>query len=60
MPSSDSWLLKRLGIALVIKLILLMGLWWGLIRDQRVSVDTTSMAQQVLVHEGQTVLGDDK
>ncbi len=38
----------KLAIVLVIKLVVLTGLWWGLVRDSRVPVDTNSAAARLL------------
>ena len=50
MKLSDQILLRRLGLVLAIKLVLLFGLWWGFVRDQQVVVDASGMAAQALVH----------
>lgn len=41
-------LVKKLAVVLLIKLALLTALWWGFVRDQRVTVDTNSVAAQFL------------
>ena len=48
MKPNDKTLLKKLAIALVIKLVLLTALWWGFVRDQRVAVDSDAAAAQLL------------
>jgi len=48
MKPNDKTLLKKLAIALVIKLVLLTALWWGFVRDQRVAVDGDAAAAQLL------------
>lgn len=60
MKPSDQLLVKRLAWVLVIKLVLLFGLWWGFVRDQRVTVDASGMAMQTLVHGFETDKGDNK
>jgi len=50
MKLSDHILVKRLGVVLAIKLVLLFGLWWGFVRDQQVMVDASAMAAQALAH----------
>ena len=60
MKPVDQLLVKKLAVVLVIKLVLLFGLWWGFVRDQRVTVDATGMAMQTLVHGFETVKGDNK
>lgn len=60
MKPADQSLVKRLAWVLVIKLVLLFGLWWGFVRDQRVTVDASGMAMQTLVHGFETVKGDNK
>ncbi len=48
MKLQDKTLLKKLALALVIKLVLLAALWWGFVRDQRVAVDGDAAAAQLL------------
>ena len=48
MDVRDRLLLRKLATVLVIKLLVLTGLWWGFVRDQRVSVDTDAAAVQML------------
>lgn len=60
MKPADHMLVKRLGVVLVIKLVLLFGLWWGFVRDQRVTVDASGMASQALVSGVAIVKGESK
>lgn len=60
MKSPDQLLVKRLGVVVVIKLVLLFGLWWGFVRDQRVTVDASGMATQALVRSSVAIEGDNK
>ncbi len=60
MKSVDQILVKKLAVVLVIKLVLLFGLWWSFVRDQRVTVDATGMVMQTLVQGFETVKGDNK
>ena len=39
---------RKLAIVLVIKLVVLTGLWWGFVRDARVPVDTNRAAARLL------------
>jgi hypothetical protein len=48
MNFQDRSLTRKLAIALAIKLLVLTGLWWGFVREQRVPVDTDSAALQML------------
>ncbi len=48
MNLADKTLVKKLVYVLVIKLILLIALWWFFIRDQKVMVDENSVANQFL------------
>lgn len=48
MELRDRFLLRKLAVVLVIKLAVLVGLWWGFVRDQRVPVDTDAAAMQML------------
>lgn len=41
-------LVKKLAVVLLIKLTVLFALWWSFVRDQRVTVDTSSVAAQFL------------
>ncbi|MDO8321227.1 cytochrome oxidase putative small subunit CydP [Rhodoferax sp.] len=60
MNPADQRLVKRLAWVLAIKLVLLYGLWWGFVRDQRVTVDAAGMAAQALVPGFETVKGENK
>lgn len=60
MKLADQILVKKLAVVLVIKLVLLFGLWWGFVRDQRVTVDVSGMASQALVSGVATVKGESK
>jgi hypothetical protein len=48
MNTQDRSLTRKLAIALAIKLLVLTGLWWGFVREQRVPVDTDTAAMQLL------------
>lgn len=48
MNPPDKTLVKKLALALVIKLAVLTALWWGFVRDQRVAVDDKSVASQFM------------
>jgi hypothetical protein len=48
MDLRDHFLLRKLAVVLVIKLVILTGLWWGFVREQRVAVDTDTAASQML------------
>lgn len=48
MKPSDKTLLQKLALALLVKLVLLAGLWWGFVREQRVAVDDQAAATQLL------------
>jgi hypothetical protein len=60
MKPADQQLVKRLAWVLLVKLVLLLGLWWSFVRDQRVTVDASGMAMQALVHGFETFKGDNK
>ena len=60
MKPADHMLVKRLGVVLFIKLLLLFGLWWGFVREQRVTVDASGMATQALVPGSVSIEGDSK
>ncbi|MDP1886452.1 cytochrome oxidase putative small subunit CydP [Polaromonas sp.] len=40
--------MRKLALVLVIKLAVLMALWWFFVRDQRVPVDGEGVATQLL------------
>jgi Tfp pilus assembly protein PilO len=48
MNFSDKTLVKKLAIVLVLKLIVLLALWWFFVRENRVSIDARSAAEQLL------------
>jgi hypothetical protein len=48
MPTLKNPLIKKLAAVLLIKLAVLVVLWWGFVKDQRVTVDTNSVAVQFL------------
>lgn len=48
MNLQDQSLMRKLAIALAIKLLVLSGLWWGFVREQRVPVDSDAAATQML------------
>jgi len=45
---SDPTLARKLALVLLIKLAVLVALWWGFFREQRVTVDADSAAAQLL------------
>lgn len=47
MTPADRRLLRHLGTAVLIKLVVLFALWWMFIRDVRVTVDTDQVGQHV-------------
>jgi len=44
----DKTLARKLALVLLLKLALLLALWWGFVREQRVTVDADSAATQLL------------
>jgi len=60
MKPVDQMLVRRLAWVLVIKLAVLFGLWWGFVRDQRVTVDASGMLTQALVQGSVSIKGDNK
>jgi hypothetical protein len=44
----DKTLTRKLALVLLVKLALLLALWWGFVRDQRVTVDADKVAVQLL------------
>jgi hypothetical protein len=47
MTPSDSRLLRHLSIAIAVKLVVLVLLWWFFVRDQRVIVNAEQAAAQI-------------
>lgn len=48
MTPQDKTLVRKLVIAVLIKLVVLVALWWGFVREQRVTVDAETAATQML------------
>lgn len=48
MKTLDKTLVRKLAVVLVLKLAVLAVLWWGFVREQRVTVDGDSVAAQFL------------
>jgi hypothetical protein len=46
MKSLDKTLVKKLAAVLLLKLVVLLALWWFFVREERVTVDTNSVAAQ--------------
>jgi len=47
MSPADQRLMRHLVIAVAVKLVLLVGLWWAFVRDARVEVDPAAAAQHL-------------
>ena len=47
MTHDERRLLRHLVFAVVVKLVILIALWWVFVRDQHVQVDAESSAQQL-------------
>lgn len=48
MNFSDTTLLRKLTLVLLLKLLVLAGLWWVFVRDQQVAIDGNRVAEQLL------------
>jgi hypothetical protein len=48
MNFSNKYLVNKLATVLVLKLAILMALWWVFVRDQRVAVDDGGVAVHLL------------
>ena len=48
MKPLDKKLLRKLSLVLLVKFAVLAALWWGFVREQRVTVDGDSVAAQFL------------
>ena len=44
----DRTLAKNLAFVLLLKLVLLLSLWWGFFREQRVTVDADNVGLRLL------------
>jgi hypothetical protein len=44
----DKTLARKLALVLLLKFALLLALWWGFVREQRVTVDADKVAAQLL------------
>ncbi len=47
MNLADRKLMREIVVVVVLKLVVLTGLWWAFIRDARVTVDAAAVAVQV-------------
>ena len=45
---SDQTLIKKLALVLVLKLAILLAIWWVFVRQQSVAVDASCVAAQLL------------
>jgi hypothetical protein len=45
---SDQTLIKKLALVLVLKLAILLAIWWVFVRQQSVAVDASVVAAQLL------------
>ena len=45
---SDQTLLKKLALVLVLKLAILLAIWWVFVRQQSVAVDASGVAAKLL------------
>jgi len=48
MTPQDKTLVRKLAVVLLLKLLVLLALWWIFVREQRVAVDTDAAATQLL------------
>ena len=60
MNFSDKSLLRKLALVLVLKLAILLALWWFFVREQGISVDESGVAAQFLQPASQTPEGKHK
>jgi len=51
MKANDRYLVTKLALVLLIKLLVLVVLWWAFVRDQRVTVDEHRVADQFLTSQ---------
>ena len=57
MKPLDKILVKKLAAVLLLKLAVLLALWWFFVREERVTVDTNSVAAQFLQHPSNSAKG---
>lgn len=57
MTLSDKSLIRKLAVVLLVKLILLTGLWWAFVRDTRVAVDDQRQAERLLSTQSPSAKG---
>ena len=57
MTRSDQSLINKLAVVLLIKLVLLAGLWWAFVREDRVKVNDNSQAERLLSTVSQSAEG---
>jgi hypothetical protein len=50
----DKTLASKLALVLLLKFALLLSLWWGFVREQRLTVDANHVAAQFLLHKEPT------
>ena len=60
MHFSDQTLLRKLALVLVLKLAILLALWWVFVREQGVVVDGNRVAAQFLQPAANTAEGTQK
>jgi len=48
MKTPDKSLVTKLAIAVMVKLVVLTGIWWAFFHDQRVAVDAKLVSDQFL------------
>lgn len=48
MTPQDKTLVRKLAVVLLLKLLVLLALWWIFVREQRVAVDADAAATQLL------------
>jgi hypothetical protein len=47
MTPADRRLLRHLVAAVTVKLVLLTAIWWGFVRDERVSIDSEAAGARI-------------
>ena len=57
MKTLDKTLVRKLAVVLVLKFVVLAVLWWGFVREQRVTLDADSVAAQFLQSPGTPAQG---
>ena len=51
---SEQHLLRKLAMIIMIKILLIIGLWWLFVRSHQVTIDSARMAEQLISQQSMT------